>query len=138
MNRQDRNIEFPPSQGGAVSIVSKVPGWCGRSSGIVADTQPSGTDEFAAPLTPWLTSWSGADTIKISDPVPEPIPAAVFHPSASGCPKHRPNRPFRGPTGRAGIAGRQLQRRNLAPDCRLLPGPTLYSSVEHLLAIHNL
>jgi uncharacterized protein (TIGR03790 family) len=30
MNRQDRNIEFPLARGGAVNIVSKVPGWCGE------------------------------------------------------------------------------------------------------------
>src|SRR6185312_7191706 len=54
MNRWDRNIEFPLAKGAAVNIVSKVPGWCGRSSGIVADTQPSSTDGFAAPLPPRL------------------------------------------------------------------------------------
>src|ERR1700679_1139206 len=124
MNRQDRNIEFPPSQGGAVNIVSKVPGWCGRSSGIVADTQPSVYGRIHRTSNPAVRP----DTIEISDsaPVFAAAPAAVCSPPLLGCANRR-----------AGFAGGQLQGREFAADCGLLPASAIGSAGECLLALHN-
>src|SRR5580692_9252311 len=129
MNRQDRNIEFPPSHGGAVNIVSKVPGWCGRSSGIVADTQPSVSDGFrrtSNPVVTWSLTWlSAADTIETSEPV------AGLAVSCS------PSTSFRA-DGRAGVAGRKFQGCGFPPDCRLLPAAAFHTPIERVLAVHNL